>query len=410
MKNNIEEVRCTFSRDQQSLWTTKRVLVLLLLFIPFINGSVLYFQSIGVLETIGLNRAELVQKFLWTKILPDLAFVGILLSFLYWAVARRMFCFSYVSMLLVFITIVIVNAFTTAITNPLRMVVGIRYFSSILLFFVAFNTLSDRDLKFIGQTVVVLGVLASLLGLVQFVLGGGLSTGRVGDLYGAFSVFSYPSTFASVLGLSSAFLIVDERLSREAKGAYLSLFLLTVLLTRSGTGVAIFGVLLAVWVYRRFSIVVPILVILGFVAALPLLTRRGDIWSSLAVRFSIFLGYIDSMPLSMLMFGRGLGWGTDASAFLVHMNLLSGPIVEADSFYTSLLLQTGILGISAFLLFNLRLFSIATKRESYTSRTVMYMIPLVLAVSVTRNTFELYPINWMYWSVVGVYIRSIAKS
>lgn len=409
MSSSTTETGFVAARDGERSWKLKLLLLSALLFVPLLNGSVLYLSSLGAFEGINLSRNELVQQFLWTKVLADVVFLIVLSVFLYRIVSRSRVLAPYFPTLLAFVGVMSVSIATTAVTDPIRMILGLRYFSSVVLFFVAFDMLTERDIEVIGRTVLVLGVLASLLGIVQFVLGGGLTTGRVGRLYGVFSVFSYPSSFASVLGLAGAFLVVDRSLSRKAKAVYLSLFLVTIFLTRSGTGIAVFGVLLLVWLYRQSSILVLTLAGVCVVAAIPVLTRRGDIWSSLAMRFEIFFGYLITMSLPSLLFGRGLGWGIDASAFLVRANVIAGPIMEADSFYTAALLQIGVFGIVVFLLFNGQLFTIATRKDSKIAKTITYLIPLVLVVSATRNTFALFPINWVYWMACGVFTKSLVR-
>lgn len=383
------------------------IVVLALVGVPFLNGGALYLLSINVLEVPpNVSRQAVVQQFLWTKVLVDGVLSVLLLVFITDAYRREQFTVPNFPILLLFFVFVTLAAIVTGMKSPGRLLVGFRYFSAILLFFVSLSSFSERDLETIGRAVIILTTVAAILGLVQYVLSGAIRTGRVGELYGIYSVFSYPSTFASVLGLGSVFVVVDRGLSGWTKALLLILFFLSVLLSQSGTGIAVFGVILAVWLYRRHSVGATAIGALAVIGAIPVLTRRGDIWSSLIVRVSIFVEYLETFPVVTVLFGKGIGFGTDTAAFLIDAGYIAGTVFEADSFYTAMLLQVGLVGLGLFLIVNARFLFISLRDDSWTATVAMYVIPLVLAISVTRNSFELFPVNWVYWIVCGVLLSS----
>lgn len=387
------------------------ILVLAIVGLPFLEGAAFYLLSIGVLDVSpGMSRQAVVQQFFWTKVLVDATLGVLLLVFVADAYRREQFTVPNLPVLLLFFGLLVLAAIVTGAKSPGRLLVGVRYFSAVLLFFVSLSAFSERDLDTIGRSVIILTTLAAILGLAQYVLSGALRTGRVGELYGIYSIFSFPSTFASVVGLGSVFVVVDRRLSVWLKGFLLVLFFLSVLLSRSGTGIAVLGVILAVWLYRRHSVIVTAISGLTVIGAIPILTRRGDIWSSLATRVSIFVEYLETFPVFTVLFGKGIGFGSDTAAFLIQSGYISGTLFEADSFYTAILLQIGLVGLLLFLIVNARLMFISLQDDSWAATVAIYVIPLFMAISVTRNSFEVFPINWVYWIVCGVVLSSHTES
>lgn len=387
------------------------MVVLALVGLPFLNGAALYLLSINVLKVPpGVSRQAVVQQFLWTKVLVDVTLSVLLSVFVVDAYRTEQFMIPNLPVLILFFGLLSLAAIVAGTKSLGRLLVGFRYFSATLLFFVSLSTFSERDLETIGRAVIILTTLAAILGFVQYVLSGAIRTGRVGELYGVYSVFSYPSTFASVLGLGSVFVVVDRGLSGWTKVFLLILFFLSVLLSQSGTGIAVFGVILTVWLYRRHSVVVTAIGALAVIGAIPVLTRRGDIWSSLAIRVSIFVEYLATLPVITVLFGKGIGFGTDTAAFLIDAGYIGGTVFETDSFYTAMLLQVGLVGLVLFLIVNARFLFISLRDDSWTATVAMYVVPLVLAISVTRNSFELFPVNWVYWIVCGVLLCSHTRT
>lgn len=383
------------------------IVVLAIVGLPFLNGAAFYLLSIGVLDVPpDVSRQAVLQQFLWTKVLVDVT-LGVLLSaFVVDVYQREQFTVPNLPVLILFFGLLALAAIGTGTKSPSRVLVGFRYFSATLLFFISLSAFSERDLETIGRAVIILTTLAAILGLVQYVLSGAIRTGRVGGLYGVYSVFSFPSTFASVLGLGSVFVVVDRGLSGWTKGLLLILFFLSVLLSRSGTGIAVLGVILAVWLYQRLSVVVTAISGLAVIGVIPIMTRRGDIWSSLAVRVSIFVEYLETFPVITVLFGKGIGFGIDTAAYLIHAGYIGGTVFEADSFYTAMFLQVGLVGLVLFLIVNARFLFISLRDDSWTATVAIYVIPVFLAISVTRNSFELFPVNWVYWIICGVLLCS----
>jgi len=384
------------------------VLVLGSLFVlPIVSGSVAYLYSVGILEAAGSGlapRQALLQSHLWTKFSVEGGLFGLVVLATTVLVARGELSIPRPRCFLPFVGLLLVAQFLMVVRSPLVVLAGLRVFLPMAFVVLAYSALNRRSLRRLETVLVGLGVVAAVAGFIQL-----LVTGKqIGGTYGVYSLFSFPGTYAIFLLTVLAFVLSR----REMDGATLGLivlFVAAVVTSRSGTGLLGLALLFGLVLYRRFGnrMLVVSLSALPIAAPLvPLVSGRGlSVVSSALYRAEILLATLDRMTLVEFLFGWGLGSGTNLSVTLSRMGLVDGVYVFiADSLYVSLLAQVGVVGLALFLAFNFHLLARAWTDDGRAAAVLRYLIPVVLFAGGTQVVLESFPVIWVYWLVVGLYL------
>lgn len=177
-----------------------------------------------------------------------------------------------------------------------------------------------------------------------------------------------------------------------------------VIASGSATGLISLAVLLGVLIMRRlkhrYQLIAGIaltVLLLGMLFMLPVLTGRHEVVSSVmgeGGRIGTLYNVLTSSSIFKIMFGHGIGVGTNTAQnvltaiikddFNNDIGLFMKPL---DSTLTSLLVQTGIVGVVLFYLM-LCWALLRDKRESG-----FYIV--VILVSLTLNITELFPVEFL---------------
>lgn len=398
--------------------------------LPILNGIFLYLHSMWVLNggrwmqilrvTFVSGRQNVMRETLWTKPLMDLALLTVLAGFFLYVRDSRELSIPKWPTFLVFLGAVGFAFSTTVISQPVLALAGLRGLSALLLFFVGYNCFKPRSFVPIANVVIGLAILAGVMGIAQQ---------HATDLVvpGSFSIFFYPNSFAVFQLTALGFLIVRSiPLSRKLPIG--GLFVWSIFASGSTVGllglvgiVILWGVLaMDTGLFAVFVALVAgvfsagVMVVVQFAVSSPL--KVGTLHYELLTtvlssrhRFEIFLGILRRLDGIELLVGRGLGYGSSTAYNIVRLlgsNAISGEsIFIADSLYSALLAQTGILGLLAFVVFNVRAFWIANAGErSFLDDAVIVIVPLMFLFSAGQNVLEFFPVNWIYWLLLGNFL------
>jgi len=291
---------------------------------------------------------------------------------------------------------------------------GVRALSPASLIFVMERqspTLQFR--KAMASTVMVVATVACFLGFYQaLAYEHSLFYGREGWLtVRVFSVMSIPSTFANFLAVALYFTLFEGGAlwRRRYRYSLAFLILVNVFLTASGTGLLASAVVMVGYASKRFrswrfrlmfiltaALIVPILF-----SELQMLTGREGVFNSLLIRFDIFANQLGRLSLGSLLFGEGIGVGTNVARVLTITHMPGMTELFSDSTITALLLQFGFVGVALFYVPCIaHLVRLRRKGD-----TRVWLLGAVLLVSLVTNIFEIFPVNWIFFCVLGMTLR-----
>jgi hypothetical protein len=215
-------------------------------------------------------------------------------------------------------------------------------------------------------------------------------------------IFFIPSTaaFFSIIVLFFATFYVENLKYRKV---LFFLVPLSVLLTASGTGVAVYIVCFGLYIInKKMYIFLPIFSVMAFLFFfffVDVLTgRTGLIEASFGVRVEIFFNLLNNANL----FSNNLGFGTSTGYLIANEYGLDFDMTSTESTYASILVNLGsinfiflVLLITIFIV----IFWVRKNKE-------MLIFSLIFALfGATSSVLEAYPMNLLFSILLGYYIQ-----
>lgn len=363
----------------------------------------------------------------------------------YWGIKNRHYIRSIPGWFWLALTALAVVLSVLWSVSPLTSLIeAIKFVDLILLFFLGFvfiqqGKITIREALF---ATIISAIIPILTGLSQVVTDSGITTFDLrGRIYGA---FGHPNVFAFFL-LSLIFLMVQYAIFDAAKfwqkhkHLKIALFalmfgLLIFTYTRAAIiGLAVFSIALGVMKYRKSLGIGIALVALFYLIFYPLnnffvhrfnyslqsnplisrLTERSDEADSFSWRVSLIR---ETMPIIMTRPILGFGFGTfpivwEANRGAAHMYDDSA---ESHNDYLRLLLETGAIGLLAYLIFFASLFTKIVQRMKTRACQENHLMLLgwvcaFIVVSVSDNMLHHTAVMWLTWLWWGMIIGSYQK-
>jgi hypothetical protein len=220
-----------------------------------------------------------------------------------------------------------------------------------------------------------------------------------------YGTFNNPNTLAAFFAATTFFVLFMGRSPGWVKGGVVTIGVLSQLMAGSRTGMVAIAFLLFASLWRRTRRLEArgMLVVASFLLLVPLyyglatLSGRGNVGTPVEnPRLRIFREQIELMRPAELLFGRGLGVGTNTLYALGKgtedpTNL----ITILDSTITALVVQIGSVGLIAYFLFLVAL----SARCGFAG---WVLFGLVSVMGVSANWLEFYPINLIVTSAYGL--------
>lgn len=335
------------------------------------------------------------------KIIKDIALLVIIgLTAIYLFMRKKIAIPNIILLLIVVINGLIIGILMNGMNFT---VVALRIYLPLLLAFVSINLFKEKDYESLNRIVIWLAVFEIIVCFCELLFFGGAVQKRV------IGTFPYPNALAFFMLLVISILLSKNRNIYE--NMILLLSFLTVIVTKSGIGVILIGGQLVIYlliVNKRINawlkplIFIPVVVIMIIVViSLPALLNRQSLYSrSASARVGVFVEYFKGGNVIDILFGRGLGVGTNTTKYLASTGTLdvSENTFVADSLFTSLLAQIGIFGLLIFIILNLYLIYLSFK---YKFTFGILFFPIYLLYNVSGIAFEVFPINWIYPIMIG---------
>lgn len=308
--------------------------------------------------------------------------------------------------------------------SPVLALIGLRGLSPLLLVFVAYSYL---DMSHIRSVVRVLSFLL-LVELCAAWVRARYGLAMHGSTYFGFAArpsgtFASPSGWSLFLCFIVCYLLgFDVHLFGRPRGrtwllVATSIFL--IFLSGSGAGILSLTAVLACYFFfltrshpflKVALLPIFVFVILGIVGSLAVVTGRTGVYGSFGTRVGIFSEVFSSMGPKEMLVGRGLGVASNAAVTVAKLGAFGADATQgvfiADSLYASLMAQTGILFLMAFLLLNLWVFRKAlAARYVGINPIVVLAIPAFCFGGLANVSMEVFPVNWLLCIAYGLALK-----
>lgn len=300
----------------------------------------------------------------------------------------------------------------------------LRIFDLLVIGFMAYATVERyRDYRFLLIAIFASSALPIVFGLTQFFLGIGLSDESVSATR-IFGTFSHPNVFSlylfTVAAVTGMYFLVYARQDRARliTGCYLTLLLLTLLLTYARiawVALFVFVLLIGVWRYR-FLLVPLILLPLVLITFVPAVQERVDEMfhpapdSSIVWRQQLWHDMLLKTNIEdRLLLGNGI------DTFRVSAEQLRGARFgsnESHNDFVKFYVDGGLIGVGVLALY-LMLYSFPILRvrrltPSHSLKNLATLIALLLMTliiaSLTDNVFKNTPVQWILAVVTGGFL------
>lgn len=287
--------------------------------------------------------------------------------------------------------------------GPLLPAAGLRSFLFLPVAVLGAWATSSRSLDFLARCLFVF--LLVQLALVPYELYNGIHLFRVfffGTHFGdrVVGTMLQPSSLGVTAVMILAYCLAFST-SRALKRFIVAPVCCVVYFTASATALILLVVILLGIVmgrvgtrYRRWALRGGLVLFSLVVVCLPGLTGREDIYDSVSGRIELFREHIAGFSASELIFGKGLGIGTNTAANLfMNWQKKVAPgygeqvVFVADSTPLNLFAQTGMVG--------LLLFYAMLLKSAWEDRQTCLVYLVAGAASLTINITELFPVNMM---------------
>jgi hypothetical protein len=296
---------------------------------------------------------------------------------------------------------------------------ALRIYLPFLLLLIAYLFYQKQDMEKIAWALTFVGLLEMASGAFQ------IATGMV---YNGFNFFGYnlprmagtfltPNSMAIFL-LFVVIMIITKEQKRYFDWLIFVLLSVGVIMTASGIGLIGLCFVLSLYLFQSYRIdlnlraiffLLIVFVLAIILLGLPVLTGRAAINESASTRREILINSITGKSAFDLLFGRGLGVGSNTLEILrvsegqlpveFNRDALTDISFVSDSLYVSLFSQIGLLGLLLFLALNYFALRNAIR---FQDKLAMLAIPLFLLMGFGSVVIELFPINWLYALVLGM--------
>ncbi|MBC7121440.1 MAG: hypothetical protein H5T33_07760 [Candidatus Methanosuratus sp.] len=144
------------------------------------------------------------------------------------------------------------------------------------------------------------------------------------------------------------------------------------------------------------------------------ITGRATIYRSLWTRIGIFSDVFISAGTKEMLIGRGLGAGSNVAVTFASLNPLASwdpdTVFIADSLYSSMIAQAGILFLVAFLLLTVWVFRRAVSAPYIGMNPVVLLaVPAALVGALGNVITEVFPVNWLLFIMYGVSLKRTVR-
>lgn len=216
-------------------------------------------------------------------------------------------------------------------------------------------------------------------------------------------VFSMPNTSA-FFTIMILFLSMFYAKNLKLKNIIFTLAPISIFLTASGTGVTVYIAIVCLYLMRKkFFVLLPLFVIiLFFIIPLTLedLTGRLDvIEASFATRWIIFIELLKNSNF----FSTSFGYATNTGILLSSFNKVDYNAFIADSTYTSILSNLGLITF-IFVIFFIIISAFLTWLNK--DKELLIFITIFTLYSATIIVFEAYPMNLLFAVLAAYYLRN----
>ena len=352
----------------------------------FTISETISFILSGVQDRSDTNVAvKLIKDFIFVVII----FLGVLSALQY----KKLIINKYLFLLYVLILSSLLMSYLNS-SHYMILIAGIRWAIPLLLIAILLKYI-DFDLQQkISKILIYLFFLAFVLQVIELLYmphfwgtnSFGLSARNPG-------FFAQNNTMAFFTLIVFYYSIAFENSKRLSKFVYI-LVPLSIYLTSSGTGVAVLGVMYLYLLYSKVhspylkaSFSIALVSLLGlFLYLLPILTNRRNIYESILIRVEIFFR---SFSFDNLIISKNFGEATNTGVLMNHKyGLESMDFFIADSTFTSLLANIGLLGLLFFLFV---IYYVRNKSVDY-----ILFVSVFGLFSLTSIIFEAYPMNLLF--------------
>lgn len=316
--------------------------------------------------------------------------------------------------LFAFIGFAFVNSIFTS--GFLLGLVGLRVFSPMLAIFVG-SFLRLADFKFIGHIIVTSVLIEVFVALLQMDVG--LNVLGAGIGYRVTGSFFNPNTLAYFATTSFLFIVFIENLL--LKQALIGSVIFLVIATGSRSGMIALALLL--WglltlkqrnvTTRLVSLLLTLFLLPIILSLIEAVADRGSIFEHLDIndstRLGIFIDLFESGSIFDVVFGRGLGVGSNLLYSLSNfIDIDFRYVFTADSTLSSLFAQGGVVMLIVFIWFLVEcwMFVLSRRYDRVTMYFLVLVIPLLIMIySVSASFFEVAPTNILLFLLIGFLIR-----
>jgi len=335
------------------------------------------------------------------KMIKDLALIIIImLSILYLLLRAKI----KMPNIIIIIGLIISSFFIGLANNGLVFsFISLRIYMPILLLIVAFNMLSDNDYEVLYRIIIYLGCSEIFIAISQMIFGVGTGTSFFGIYKRVVGTFAYSNAFAIYMVMVNSILLAKRRNCIEN----ILLFISTILIFISGSAAGIACMCIIYILYILFnkeritiaklliakSIVLFTLIIIVF---MPVITARDGVYSrSAGGRLVVFFRLLENRTPFEILFGRGIGVGTNTTKYLLESKIIESKDTAfiSDSQYVSIFAQAGLLGLSVYIMISIYMVYLSYK---YRYKIGMYIFPIILFYNLSGNILEIFPLNWIY--------------
>jgi len=293
--------------------------------------------------------------------------------------------------------------------------------SFVVLFILVVNVLrSERDIKRMVKVLVLSSLLPLSVGLIQIFTNFSLSAFTFEPSFRVNATLTHPNAYAFylvVITVLSASLLLQERSQAKRLFLYSLIALLLFSLIFTYTRGAWIGLVMAIFAMgvfkkRRLLIFAP-LVLYGVILIFPLVSERFESilnpdlfrYDSLAWRLRLWGASIPHF-LSHPVFGAGLG------TFQFIAFQVDNWFAAAHNDYLRLLVETGLVGLSGYVILMLSLVKTSIKAhkiakdplQEYIASGFLCLLIAYAAMSIGDNLFNHGGIQWYFWACAGVVV------
>ena len=341
----------------------------------------------------------------YIKIIKDLGFVlMILIGFVGILKLRSISKVGFLSLL--YIILILSTAFLYK-NNLLLFLAGIRWLMPIVLMIFIIPYINQNLLSRIAKILVFLFIFHFIFQIIQlFFAGGWFGLNALGLSARNPGMFFIPSTsaFFTILVLFFTMFYLQNSSLRK----FVFIFSpISLLLTASGSGVAVYIVIMSLYLLKlKYFKLLPLLSLVLFLIIIytieDITGRVGLLEESFGVRIKIFFDVINDSKI----FSQSLGFGTSTGYLIANEYGLDFNMTSTDSTYSSIIVNLGLVSFFIVILILLLSLIIAWLNNN---KEILIFIMIYGLFSATTSILEAYPMNLLFAILMAYYLRNYKK-